>query len=89
MQKITSNLPLSYYMELKYQIILIPDPSGGYVATIEELPGCLSQGDSIEEALDNIAEAKELWLECTYENKQEIELPRTSGNFERYIIRYI
>lgn len=37
---------------------------GGYSVSIEECPGCFSQGNSPEEALRNIADAYELWSEA-------------------------
>ncbi|KPL02253.1 MAG: hypothetical protein AMJ73_09010 [candidate division Zixibacteria bacterium SM1_73] len=40
-----------------FKIILEPDETGGYVVSCPSLPGCYSQGDSIEEALENIKEA--------------------------------
>ena len=43
--------------------VLTPDPDGGYVAQIVELPGAISQGDTVEEALANVREAAELYLE--------------------------
>ncbi|MGH3749818.1 MAG: type II toxin-antitoxin system HicB family antitoxin [Micromonosporaceae bacterium] len=43
--------------------VLTPDPDGGYVARIAELPGAISQGETIEEALANVREAAELYLE--------------------------
>ncbi len=43
--------------------LLTPDPDGGYVAQIVELPGVISQGDTVEEALANIREAAEIYLE--------------------------
>jgi predicted RNase H-like HicB family nuclease len=43
--------------------VLVPDPDGGYVAHIAELPGAISQGDTVEEALVNVREAAELYLE--------------------------
>jgi len=43
--------------------VLVPDPDGGYVAQIAELPGAISQGDTVEEALTNVREAAELYLE--------------------------
>ena len=43
--------------------VLVPDPDGGYVAQIAELPGAISQGDTVEEALVNVREAAELYLE--------------------------
>ena len=43
--------------------MLTPDPDGGHVAQIAELPGAISQGDTMEEALANVREAAELYLE--------------------------
>jgi len=47
-----------------FKVLLEPDEeAGGYVVTCPSLPGCYSQGDTIEEALANIREAIELCLE--------------------------
>lgn len=48
---------------MKYTVILQRESDGGYVVTVPALPGCVSQGDSREEALKNIEEAIELYLE--------------------------
>lgn len=49
---------------LKYTAVFEPDlKSGGYTATIPALPGCISEGNNFEEALANIKEAAELYLE--------------------------
>ncbi|HUN05395.1 MAG TPA: type II toxin-antitoxin system HicB family antitoxin [Aggregatilineales bacterium] len=46
------------------QVILIPDMEvGGYTAIVPSLPGCISEGDSIDEARANILEAIELYIE--------------------------
>lgn len=42
---------------------LEPAPEGGYVASIPDLPGCLSEGESFEETLTNIQEALVLYVE--------------------------
>ena len=40
------------------QVILIPDlEDGGYTAEVPSLPGCISEGDTVEEALANIRDA--------------------------------
>jgi len=36
---------------------------GGFTATIDNCPGCISEGDSIADTLRNLAEAYELWIE--------------------------
>jgi predicted RNase H-like HicB family nuclease len=46
------------------QVIIYPDPEdGGFVAEVPSLPGCVSQGETRDEALRNVAEAIKLWLE--------------------------
>jgi antitoxin HicB len=45
------------------KVFLEPDETGGYVVVCPSLPGCYSQGDTVEEALANIEEAILLCLE--------------------------
>jgi predicted RNase H-like HicB family nuclease len=44
-----------------------PDEGGGFVAYTEELPGAISEGDTLEEARDNLRDAIELLLEANRE----------------------
>jgi predicted RNase H-like HicB family nuclease len=56
----------SYYLgksQMRYTVILQREADGGYVATVPTLPGCVSQGDTREEALKNVEEAIGLYLE--------------------------
>ncbi len=48
---------------MKLQVILEPSDEGGYTIYVPALPGCISEGDNIDEALENIQEAIELYLE--------------------------
>ncbi len=48
---------------MRYTVILQRESDGGYVAVVPSLPGCVSQGDTREEALKNIEEAAELYIE--------------------------
>ena len=48
---------------MKFRIILEPSKEGGYTVIVPSLPGCISEGDTREEALKNIREAIELYLE--------------------------
>jgi predicted RNase H-like HicB family nuclease len=50
-------------LSMKLQIILEPSDEGGYTAYVPSLPGCISEGDTAEEAMANIREAIELYLE--------------------------
>ena len=56
----------------EYDVIIERDEDGIYVASVPELPGCHTQGDSIKEAMKNITEAIELYLEYA---KDKIENP--------------
>lgn len=67
--------PLDYYLSLKYPVSIEEAPEGGYFIQIKDLPGCLSQGETIEEALENIEEARQLWIESMYEDGNEVPLP--------------
>ena len=77
--------PLKYYLDLKYPVTITPAQDGGYVAEMEDLPGCFTQGDTLEETYANINEACRLWIEVAYDDGQEIPEPKQkegySGNF--------
>lgn len=48
---------------MRYTVVLEQESDGGYVASVPALPGCVSQGDTRAEALANIREAIELYIE--------------------------
>ena len=48
---------------MRYTVLLDQEPDGGFVAIAPALPGCVSQGDTHDEAIDNIREAAELYIE--------------------------
>lgn len=60
---------------MKLHVIIEKDEAGYYVAEVPALPGCLSQGKTYEEALTNIKEAIDGWLEVM-ESKQSIDPSR-------------
>jgi len=73
---------------MRYTVILEREPDGGYIATVPVLPGCVSQGDSREDALNKIREAAELYIEdCIASGdpvpaetgREHIELTTVSG----------
>jgi predicted RNase H-like HicB family nuclease len=47
---------------MRIRVILEPSDEGGYTAYVPSLPGCISEGETIEESLANIKEAIELYL---------------------------
>ena len=60
---------------MKLHIVVEQDEAGYYVAEVPALPGCLSQGKTYEEAVDNVKEAIEGWLEVM-ESKQSYDPSR-------------
>ena len=71
---------LHYYLDLNYPIIIYEEDSG-YTAEIRELPGCLTQGETLQEVKENIRDARELWIETAYENGDNIPLPVTEISY--------
>lgn len=57
----------------QYTAVFEPDEkSGGFTVTIPTLPGCISEGDTFEEALRNIEEAAGLYIEVMQDRKRNI-----------------
>ena len=48
---------------MKFKVVLEEAEEGGYVVYVPALPGCVSQGETKEEALENIKEAIEVYLD--------------------------
>lgn len=67
---------LYYYLILPYrlEIVLAPD-EGGYVARYPELPGCLTVGETKEDATRNAEDAKREWILAALEEGLEIPEP--------------
>jgi predicted RNase H-like HicB family nuclease len=53
---------------MKIKVVLEPSDEGGYTVYVPSLPGCISEGETIEESLFNIQEAIELYLEPSEED---------------------
>ncbi|OAT80357.1 type II toxin-antitoxin system HicB family antitoxin [Desulfotomaculum copahuensis] len=58
-----SKKDLQYYLALPYRMAITPAEEGGYVVSIPALTGCISQGETVEEAIKMIEDAKKCWLE--------------------------
>src|SRR5207302_4255266 len=69
------------YLELPYHVTLVHvrdnDGNSGWVASAEELPGCLAQGATPDEAVENLRDAMAGWIEVGIEQGQEIPAPRS------------
>lgn len=65
---------------MSYRVLLRKEPEGGYTAIVPTLPGCVTFGDSIEEAITMAKEAIELYLESLRAHGDEI--PTEEGVLE-------
>jgi predicted RNase H-like HicB family nuclease len=59
---------------MTFKVVLEPSEEGGYTVYVPALPGCVSEGDTIEEALRNIREAIQLYLEPVEEPAEFLDL---------------
>ena len=63
---------------LEYPIIVSPlseDDGGGFLATVPDLPGCMSDGETPEEAVVNVQDAIAVWLEAAAEMGRALPIP--------------
>jgi len=64
------------YLQAPYARLLTPDEeSGGYTAEILEFPGCVTEGDTADEALQNLEDAAKGWIEATLKAGREVPEP--------------
>ena len=62
---------------MRFTVVLERQDDGGFVASVPSLPGCVSQGDSRDEAMKNVREAIEVYIENCRESGEPI--PSESG----------
>lgn len=55
---------------MKIKAIIHPAEEGGYWAEVPALPGCITEGDNLEEVTDNLKDAIEGWLTVANESRQ-------------------
>ncbi len=57
---------------MNYPMIIYPCEEGGFVAEIPALKGCLAQGETLEETLQELMIVRELWLETAKKSGQKL-----------------
>ena len=81
----------NYYMSLNYpvEISVIPeDEGGGYLASIPLLPGCMTDGETVEEASTNLQDAKREWIIDMLDRGLPINEPNMKPRFSgRFVVR--
>lgn len=64
------------YMKLPYAIVFTPEDEGGFSTRVPDLPGCFSEGETIQEAYYNTREAMHNWIKATLDKgKEAVPLP--------------
>lgn len=78
---------IEYYLSLNYKVTIYQD-SDAFVAEIPDLPGCITQADSMQQAISYINEAKILWLETAIEKGIAIPEPKQLDEYSgRLLLR--
>ena len=80
----TTRKPLEHYLSLQYPFVAHADPDGGYVIVYPDLPGCLSQAETLDEIPAMAEDALTGWIETEYEEGRSIPEPsyqEYSGKF--------
>ncbi|MDO4623379.1 MAG: type II toxin-antitoxin system HicB family antitoxin [Eubacteriales bacterium] len=78
---------LNEYMKMPYRMEIVEDTEeGGFVVSFPDLPGCLTVGNTVEEAIANARDAKRAWFEAAIESGVSITEPNSledySGQFK-------
>ncbi|HAL81959.1 MAG TPA: antitoxin HicB [Mucilaginibacter sp.] len=63
-----------------YRILLTPEDEGGFSVSVPALPGCFTQGETVEEAIEMAKEAISVYIESLEEDGEPI--PDDSRNLE-------
>jgi len=77
---------LDFYLGLNYPVTVHVDPEGGFVAEIEDLPGCMTQAEALDELFAAIQDARRAWIEAAYETGQDIPVPRELDEYKGKIL---
>lgn len=76
------SLPAKAGKDLQFKVLIEQDEDGIYVASVPELPGCYTQGKTLEEARKRVKEAIKLVLESDKEIKREkLKSPKSASSF--------
>jgi antitoxin HicB len=79
---------LKYYLSLPYTIQITREDEATWFARVVELPGCMTEGDTPEEAADMIQDALAAWLEVALEDGLPIPEPQKAEAYSgRFVVR--
>lgn len=79
---------LEYYLNLRYRIQLDQEADGTFVAHHPDLSGCIAEGETASEAVDNLCAARELWISVRLEDQLPVPEPVTEPEYSgRLLVR--
>lgn len=89
--KIDRHKDMTYYLSLPYSISLLKQEEGGeeyWVAEVPDLPGCMADGSTPDEAISSLEDAKQAWIESHIEDGYEVPEPSESRGYSgRLLLR--
>ena len=77
---------LKKYLDMPHRIDIKKSESGGFFVSIPDLPGCYSQGETIEETYNMILDAKTAWIESALEDGEAIPEPSDEKKYSGRIL---
>jgi predicted RNase H-like HicB family nuclease len=80
------NRSVEQILKQPYSRVLRPAEEGGYTAEVLEFPGCVTQGETLEEAYANLEDAARGWLEAVIELGQNVPDPATESEYSGKIV---
>jgi len=71
----TARKSLDEYLALQYPFQVLADPDGGYVVVFPDLPGCMTQAETMDEIPVMAEDARRAWMSVAHEDGDDIPLP--------------
>ena len=79
---------LSEYLAVEYPFHVVADPDGGYAILYPDLPGCMTQVESLNEVGPMAEEIRHLWIETQYRQGEDIPPPSYPGEYSgKFVLR--
>lgn len=70
----------AFMKQRTYRVLLNKEPEGGYTAQVPMLPGCITYGENLDEAIVNVKEAIEVYIESLHAHNEPV--PTEENTFE-------
>jgi len=77
---------VEYYLGLNYRTSVYRDDEGDFIVKVAELPGCIADGKTPNEAFDNVKSAMRSWIESRMQAGLEVPEPRSTEEFSGRVL---